>query len=228
MKNFGAVQHAYFNTGAKSSCHQPTATASLEPAVRPSPEGCISSPPRTPGMLLLLLLIAMTLTACTKKVAVPNLSQMDVDQARAALLAQKLKLSIPGSPGTVPTGAYVVGQNPPFGQQVSENSTVNLTVEFPITVPEVVNSNLPDAINTLQGLGLKVTLVKQPSKNLFGQPKIAQQFPPANTLLRHDGTVTLIVNAPPNLGTLLSRVTQQPAYANLKPEYRTILDGFLK
>jgi len=71
-------------------------------------------------------------------------------------------------------------------------------------------------------------LVKQPSSNIFGRAKVVQQNPPATSVVRHDSAVMLTVSSPPDLGKLIGMVTKEPAYQKLNPEYRNILDGFLK
>jgi len=38
----------------------------------------------------------------------------------------------------------------------------------------------------------------------------------------------LTVTAPPDVGVLLGLVTKEPAYQKLNPEYRNVLDAFLK
>ena len=185
-----------------------------------------------PAHAFAALAIAATVLStvgCAKKVSVPNLIQMDVDQAKAMLTAVPLKPgTVSSAQGAVVPGAYVVSQTPTAGQQVAANSTVDLTVELPVPVPNLVNSNLTDAINMLQGVGLKVMLVKKPSANIFGKTKIVQQDPPANSPVRHDATVMLTVTTPPDLSVLLGMVASDPAYQKLNPEYRSVLDGFLK
>ena len=180
--------------------------------------------------IVLLAAVAGTMgtAACTKKVSVPSVVQMDLDQAKALLAAVPLKTgNISCAQGTVIPGAYVVAQNPPSGQ-VPANAPIDLTVELPISIPNLVDSSLTDAVNTLQSIGLKVMLVKQPSSNIFGRAKVVQQNPPATSIVRHDAAVMLTVSSPPDLGKLIGMVTKEPAYQKLNPEYRNILDGFLK
>src|SRR5438128_2417037 len=102
----------------------------------------------------LLLLIAVTAglvsTGC-KKVAVPNVVQQDFEQAKQILAAANLK---PGNiTGTQTTGSYVTYQTIPPGQQVKPGSTVDLTVEAPVQVPDLMNNKLTDAVSVLQGTG---------------------------------------------------------------------------
>jgi len=187
--------------------------------------------PRMIRALLLLLAVAGTLSTigCAKKVSVPSVVQMDLEQAKAMLAAVPLKPgTISCAQGAVGTGAYVVTQTPTPGQQVPPNTPIDLAVELPIPVPNLVNTNVTDAVNMLQGVGLKVMLMKKPSSNIFGKTKVVQQDPPPSTLVRHDASVMLTVTAPPDVGVLLGLVTKEPAYQKLNPEYRNVLDAFLK
>lgn len=176
--------------------------------------------------LVLVAVAAGLTTAGCKKVAVPDVMQQDVDQAKQILATSGLK---PGNiTGAQGTGSYVVAQTPGPGQQVRANTQVDLTVELPVAVPDLTNSSLTDAVSTLQGAGLTVAFVKQRTMRLFGGPKVITQSPLPATMARRGATVTLTVAAPPDLGVLVGMVTKEPAYAKLNPEYRQTLDAFLK
>ena len=181
-------------------------------------------------VVLLLVVAAGTygLTGCAKKeemVAVPDVSKQDPDHAQKTLAASKLK---PGSiSGPSGAGAIVVSQSPAAGQQVAANSKVDLVVDLPITVPPLTGSNITDAVSTLQELGLKVAFVKKSTVNPFGKPKVEQQDPAANSPTHRGAIVTLTVSVPPDITALVSLAAKEPAYQNLKPEYKNVLDAFL-
>ena len=182
--------------------------------------------------VLLLLVVSMGMlnfTGCgKKKVAVPNLVNQDLDQAQKTLAAAGLKTgTISGGAGAPPPGAYITSHTPGPGQQVDANSAVDLVVEMPISVPTLTNSNLTDAVSLLQGLGLKVGFVKKSTINPFGTAKVEQQDPAPNAAVRRGALVTLTVTTGPNVSALLGLVAKEPAYQNLKPEYRNVLDAFL-
>ncbi len=183
---------------------------------------------KTPAKYLLLFIAAATMFVSTgcKKVAVPNLVQQDLEQAKQAITSGSLKLgTIMGTQGP---GSYVVSQTPIAGQQVAANTPVDLTVEAPVPVPDLTKSKLTDAVSVLQISGLTVAFIKQPSLKLFGGPKVTAQTPDPNTLVRRGSIVTLTVSSPPDLGVLVGLVTKEPAYEKLNPEYRQVLDQFLK
>ena len=185
--------------------------------------------PLARGVLLLLVVAAGTygLTGCAKKeemVAVPDVSKQDPDQAQKTLAANKLK---PGSiSGPSGAGAIVVSQSPAAGQQVAANSKVDLVVDVPITVPSLTGSDVPDAVSKLQDLGLKVAFVKK-SRIIPGKPKVEQQDPAANSPTHRGAIVTLTVSMPPDITALVGLAAKEPAYQNLKPEYKNVLDAFL-
>jgi beta-lactam-binding protein with PASTA domain len=178
------------------------------------------------GLLLLVAAAAGLASTGCKKVAVPNVVQLDLEQAKQTITTAGLK---PGNiTGTQSTGSYVTAQTPPPGQQVKPNTTIDLTVEAPIAVPDLVKSKLTDAVSVLQGAGLSVAFIKQPTLKLFGGGKVVLQTPDPNTLVRRGTVVTLTVASPPDLGALVGLVTKEPAYEKLNPEYRQVLDQFLK
>jgi len=183
---------------------------------------------KRPKYLLLLpvAIAALALVGCSKKVVVPNVLQQDLEQARQTLASTQLKpgnINGPQAPGT-----YVVSQSPGSGQQVSANTQVDLTVESPIAVPDVANNKVTDAISSLQASGLMVAFVKQSTLKLFGGSKVLAQTPPAATLVHRGTVVTITVAMPPDLGKLVGLVTKEPAYEKLDPQYRQVLDEFLK
>ena len=203
------------------------------PAVRGSmqtagPRNRFRAMRKTAARYLWLFITAVTVLVSTgcKKVAVPSVVQLDLEQAKQAIAAGSLKLG--NISGTQGPGSYVVSQTPIAGQQVAANTPVDLTVEAPVPVPDLTKSKLTDAVSVLQISGLTVAFIKQPSLKLFGGPKVTAQTPDPNTLVRRGSVVTLTVSSPPDLGVLVGLVTKEPAYEKLNPEYRQVLDQFLK
>jgi beta-lactam-binding protein with PASTA domain len=178
-------------------------------------------------VLILYAIVAGALgcAGCAKKVAVPDVVNQDLDPAEKALAVVSLKPgTISGGPGT---GAYVLSQSPSAGQQVAANSKVDLVVELPVSVPTLTGSNITDAVSMLQGLGLRVGFVKKPTINPFGKTEVELQDPAPSSLVHRGALVTLTVSVPPDIEALLGLVAKEPAYQNLKPEYKRILDAFL-
>ena len=182
---------------------------------------------RARHLFLIFAMVAGTLSAagCKKPVSVPNLVDQDLDQAQKMLATVPLKPgTISGAPGP---GAYVVSQSLAAGQQVAANSKVDLVVKMPVQVPSLVGSSITDAVNMLQGLNLKVAFIQEHSSNPFSKTKVALQSPPAGSPVHEGGLVTLTVSTPANIEALVNLAAQEPAYQQLKPEYKGILNLFL-
>jgi beta-lactam-binding protein with PASTA domain len=174
-----------------------------------------------------LLAAGTLLTAgCAKKqVGVPDLTRQDLDQAQKALAALQLKAGPVANTGP---GAYVVQQIPAAGTMVDANSTVNLVVELPVSVPSLVGGTITDAVSTLQGLGLRVAFLSKHTMNPFAKSKVDGQDPTPGTLVHRDTMVRLTVISPGgNAEALLNAVTNEPAYKNLDPKYKSFLNLFL-
>lgn len=180
--------------------------------------------------IALSVIILATLTACKKeaKVFVPKLQGMELNQALQTLAGIPLKAgNITGVTGAPPPGTSVVDTNPPAGQEVKANSTVDLIVQPPIVVPTVTGLSITDAVSTLQAIGLRVGFVNKSSMNPFAKPKVQDQAPTAQSPVAVNSIVTLTVTTPPDVGGLLGLVAKEPAYQKLKPEYKNVLDAFI-
>lgn len=178
------------------------------------------------AFIVFVLAAGSLLTAgCAKKVSVPDLTKQDLDQAQKVLAAVSLKAGPIANPGP---GAYVVQQIPAPGTTVDANSTVNLVVELPVSVPNMVGGNITDAVSTLQGLGLRVAFLSKHTLNPFAKSKVEAQDPAPGTPVHHDTMVRLTVISPGgDAEALLNAVTNEPAYKSLNPKYRTFLNLFL-
>jgi serine/threonine-protein kinase len=180
--------------------------------------------------LLVALAVAIWgVAACGKKVTVPNVKAQSLDQATKALTDANLKVGqVTDTSGATATAGKVVTESPDAGQTVSAGSTINLGVQRPVSVPNLVESNAVDALVTLQNLGLNGSATKQSTLNPLKAGKVLQQNPPENTSAYRGDTVNLVVASPPDLSLLTNLLTQQPGYKNLSPEHRKLIDELLK
>jgi len=178
------------------------------------------------GLLLMMAVTVVFASTGCKKVAVPYVVTMDLEQAKQTLAAANLKLG--NVTGPQMTGSFVLTQSIPSGQQVKANTVIDLTIDAPVPVPDLTNNKLTDAVSALQIAGLQVVFIKQPTLKLFGGAKVLSQSPLPATLVHRGTPVMVTVSSPPDLGALVGLVTKEPAYANLNPEYRQVLDQFLK
>jgi beta-lactam-binding protein with PASTA domain len=181
------------------------------------------------SLLLCLPLIAASLMAgCTKKVVVPNVVDQDVDQAVKTLSSVPLNANVVSGPPNGTPGAYVVSQTPTAGQQVAAKSPVALIAEAPVLVPKLMDIGFTEAVKQLQDLHLRAGFQTKASLNPFKRLRIEGQTPEPNTPVHRDTLVTLTVSRSElDVSALLALVAKEPAYQNLKPEYKNILDAFL-
>ena len=212
----------------KLTTHMTGAACGLEPSTTPR---CIlagSSHRWTidrVATFVLMLTLLLSVLACAKKIMVPNVVDQQLDQAQGTLTAAGLKPVI--SNGSAALGAYVVSQTPGAGQQVPAKTPVTIAIAMPVAVPHVTNTSLADALMRLQSAGLRVSLVKKPTANVFKGSRVVNQDIAPDTLVRRDTNITLTVASPPDVSALLNLVTKEPAYQQLNPEYRNVLDAFL-
>jgi serine/threonine-protein kinase len=92
-----------------------------------------------------------------KPIAVPDVTLLQKDLAKAKLEQAGLTVQIvKGSSDTVPPGQVAV-ENPPGGTKIGKGSTVTLTVSTgkpKVVVPNVVGQDITSALTTLAGAGL--------------------------------------------------------------------------
>jgi serine/threonine-protein kinase len=110
-------------------------------------------------------LVILFVSSGKTQVSVPDLSGMTEAEAQTALENAQLKLGTitEGNSASVAKGA-VLSTDPPTGTQVGQGSVVNLLISSGlVTVPDVVNKNLSDAIRILEGpdVNLVVTTSSQ-------------------------------------------------------------------
>src|SRR5258708_20454536 len=77
-------------------------------------------------LFLTVVALAVSSTGCAKKVAVPDVTQQDLDQAGKTLAGMQLKRGTgSGNPSGSTPGAYVLTQKPPAGQPATRDSAVD-------------------------------------------------------------------------------------------------------
>jgi beta-lactam-binding protein with PASTA domain len=180
------------------------------------------------------LKISMTLAAliflvgCTKKTQVPDVKGMPLAIAQQTLAtAQLAPGKVSCSQGDVFPDAKILDQSVKAGEKVPLNTAVDLVVEAPVQLPDLTNKDAAEAIVNLQTLGLRVSMIKQPTLKFLKHGKVLQQAPVPGWVSK-DSMVTLTIASGPDFGSLASLVTTQPAYQKLNPEQKNLLDQFLK
>jgi serine/threonine-protein kinase len=113
---------------------------------------------------------------------VPDLSSLDVQGASQALSKANLKATIQYVPGTDPLGT-VVAQNPAAGGTAKALAHVTVNVSSgpnasqQATVPNTVGQQLQQAVQTLNGAGLRLIFVKLPVTTRAQVGKVVEQTP---------------------------------------------------
>ncbi|MBM3146826.1 MAG: serine/threonine protein kinase [Actinobacteria bacterium] len=169
----------------------------------PAPE---KKRPVVPWMIALLVLMAAAavltawaLGAFGGGIAVPDLAGKDLEQARTALEADKLKLGKveyeEGSSADTP-GVAVVAQSPKSGDKVGEGTAVDVTMSADlIEVPDVVGKSEAQAVADITGAELKVDRVEREASDTVAAGLVIKQTPQAGAEVAPGSPVTLVVSS---------------------------------
>jgi beta-lactam-binding protein with PASTA domain len=208
-------------------------TASQKPELwrqRPSTQTCgrRHSARNTPGFgTVAVVVLLMTLAACSKKVQVPDVKGTTADKAGQTLASAQLKVGkISCKQGDILPTAKVLSQTPSAGEAVASNTGVDLLVEDSISVPKLVDTGAADALLGLQNAGLKAALNKKPELLHWGT--VVHQDIAPGTMVSPDTIVTLTVATPPDMGMFQDLITKQPAYARLNQKERDLMAELFK
>ena len=131
------------------------------------------------------------------EVAVPDVTSRPLADAEAALKnAGFASRMVEQHQPSTPAGT-VIGQDPPAGTMLLQESTVTLTVTTggptPATVPDVLGQESAAARETLESAGFLVNEITTPSEAAPGV--VVSQDPAAGTTLMTGKTVTIVVSA---------------------------------
>ena len=133
-----------------------------------------------------------------KKVTVPSVSGLTPTAASAQLKQLNLTLAIAGQQfsETVPTG-HIISTNPTGGVDVRDGSTVNAIVSKGLeryAVPQVAGMSVADATAAITDSSLTVGGQTTTYDEKIPKGKVVGTNPAANTKLKRDQQVTLIVS----------------------------------
>jgi serine/threonine-protein kinase len=138
--------------------------------------------------------VTITVSAGPGEVAVPAVVGLPRDAAVRALRAAGLEADVERAfSSDVPAGR-VISATPNEGQTVDRGTRVRLAVSRgapPIEVPDVVGDDAGDATARLEGLGLEVKRVEEPSDERPGT--VTAQDPKAGAEARKGDAITLTV-----------------------------------
>jgi serine/threonine-protein kinase len=178
-----------------------------------APKNQVMSQTPAPGTQLpIRSVITLVVSQGQKPIAVPELVQLSLNDARrtAATRGLKLEVSERVPNDTIPPDV-VIGQNPPPGSKVDPNSTITVVVSdgAPLLgVPDVGGRNVAEALSALQGAGLssRITYVVDPNSPAG---TVMQQDPAASSQARKNSLVTLTVAVPGSIPDVIGMPLDQ-------------------
>ncbi|NUS72742.1 MAG: Stk1 family PASTA domain-containing Ser/Thr kinase [Corynebacteriales bacterium] len=95
--------------------------------------------------------VSLVISKGEKNVVVPNVVGLPASQAKTQLEAEGYVVTIAGDPA-----GTVTAQNPPAGTSVAPGSTVAVTAQSQLIVPDVTGMKYDEAKKHLEGMGLRV------------------------------------------------------------------------
>ena len=146
--------------------------------------------------------------AVPRKVSIPSLIGMSVDQATMVLRGVQLKLASTSQTESDQTPNTILTQDPPAGQVVVVGTTVNVTIAIPRTVqvPNLASLTQAAAQSVLSPLKLQLVVSGSAINNLAAG-LIVSQSPVAGTKASQGSSVSVVlslgpkVNVPKLVGT---------------------------
>jgi len=166
-----------------------------------------------------LVVQALSGTATSTDVAIPNVAGLPVDQATAQLVAAGFEVEqVPQNSDTVPAG-LVIGTNPAAATKARQGSKVQLFVSAgskTVVVPDVVGKPVAQARAALEGAGFVVEVQAVDSDKaadtvVASTPQAGTQAAPGSTVILQVSTGTQQVKVPGVVG-----LPQQDAVSKLQ------------
>jgi beta-lactam-binding protein with PASTA domain len=141
--------------------------------------------------------ILVVVSSGEPELAVPQVTNLTLKAARAALTAAHLKAEVQTSTSDKPKD-IVLSQSPPSGTKVAKGAKVLLIVsqgQQLVLVPPLQGMSQERAVSALQQAGLKVTIVQVPSTQKLGT--VVAQNPPPGEKVKKGAVVQLSVSRGP-------------------------------
>ena len=135
------------------------------------------------------------------RIEVPNVLERDLGEATEIIIESGLRRGdLSGVPSRAEPG-IVVRQNPPPGEMVPPETSVNLVISVggeergEITVPNVIGRRIGEAEEIIREAGLGLGRVSGSSPGA-GASRVARQDPPPRTTVPEGSAVNLVLAAP--------------------------------
>jgi beta-lactam-binding protein with PASTA domain/predicted Ser/Thr protein kinase len=158
--------------------------------------------------------VTLTVSTGPGNTNVPDVSQINVTQARAQLRRNGLKVShiVQQTSSSVPQGE-VIGTNPGAGTNLSKGQAVILYVSLGLAMPNVVGDNLGDAQTALSQFSNNPVKVITQTTTTAQPDTVVSQSPPATQPLTKNGVITLTVAKAPDTVKVPRVVGETPSAA---------------
>ena len=171
--------------------------------------------------------IVLTVSKGVEQVEVPDLSEMNANDARAALQRAGLKYES----GTAEYSDKVkenrvLRQTPSAGEMVDKGSTVTYYLslgEETISVPDVVGESESTATNTLENAGFKVK-VSYEQDDYYYEGTVIRQSPTSNDKAKTGATINIVVSTGPEY-YYASAYVDYPEGGSVSPESVSVEPG---
>ena len=147
--------------------------------------------------------VNLVISSGPQMVSVPNVEGLTQDAATTAITGAKLMVGTitQQSSNTVATG-NVIGQDPPSGSSVAQDSPVNLVISSGpqmVGVPNVEGLTQDAATTAITGAKLTVGTVTQQSSNTVATGKVISQDPASGSSVAQDSSVNLVISSGPQM-----------------------------
>jgi serine/threonine-protein kinase len=142
--------------------------------------------------------VTLVVSSGTAQVPVPRVRGLTQAEAVKRLTGAGLTVVVQSSPEGGGSGR-VSAQQPRAGTKVGPGSQTTLTVggAGQIKVPSVTGQSEEQAVKTLSGAGLAVTVAVQPTGEAGADGRVRAQRPHAGTQMGRGGGVTVVVSRVP-------------------------------
>ena len=169
--------------------------------------------------------INLTVSQGIEQVEVPDLTNMNANDARAALQKAGLKYEAGAAEysSTVKENR-VVRQNPVAGEKATKGSTVTYYLsagEEKVSIPNVVGETESSATTILQDAGFKVTTDYKPSSEYY-EGTVMSQSPTSNQKAKSGATITIVISTG-SLSYAASASSNEGG--SVSPEYVSVEEG---
>lgn len=160
----------------------------------------ISQNPESNSMIEEGGVVKVSISLGVKKVQIPNLSNMTIEEVQNTLKSNNLTLGEVNKEYSdqYPEGK-VISQNPGYGQEVAENTAINITVSRgpevkTVSMINLLGKEISQATSMLQDIGLNVGTLQYEYNDSYSENTVMWQEYNAGTDLETGSSVNLVVS----------------------------------